>query len=354
MILNIDCTSADRFMARYRDRYCYGDGGDPQTTASNTSVTQPWGPSQPFLTDLMSQAQGLNNAGGSYAPFSTVAPFSGATQQGLDMTQQRAMNGSPVTQAADSSLINLLQPRTAPGASTLNSLMQGYSDPGQATQQQWANPDNINPYLDGVFKSASRPVIDAVNGQFSMAGRTGSTANQNALTDRLGDLSSKIYGQGYDSAASRSLSAADTLSSNATQKAQLRGNFANLLNTDATAQDSRRIAAAAAAPGLAASDYNDLSQLRGVGDAYDTQAGNYIQDALNRWNFSQNNPWDLLNKYRGVISGLGNLGGTTSGTSSGTAPQPSMIPNLLASGVNILGADSSKGGGSIFANLLGL
>jgi hypothetical protein len=354
MILNLDCAGAGRFMARYSDRYCYFDGGSPTTTGTTTSVSQPWSQSQPYLTDLMSQAQGLNNAGGSYAPFSTVAPFSGATQQGLDMTQQRAMNGSPVTQAADTSLINLLQPRTAPGAGTLNSLMQGYSDPGQATQQQWANPGNINPYLNGMYDAASKPVIDSVNAQFSQAGRTGSTANQNAMTDRLGSLAANIYGNGYESAAGRSLSAANTLSSNAAQQAQVRGNAANLLNSDATAQDSRRIAAAGVAPGLAASDYNDLSQLRGVGSAYDTQAQNYIQDALSRYNFSQNNPWDLLNKYRGVISGLGNLGGTTSGSSSGTVPQPSMVPNLLASGVNILGANSSQGTGSIFANLLGL
>lgn len=342
-------------MARYRDRYCHWDeGGGATSTGTTTTNSAPWGPSQPFLTDLMSQARGLNNTGQSYAPFSTVAPFSNQTQQGLDLTQQRAMNGSPVTQAADTSLINLLQPRTAPGSDTLSSLMQGYSDPGQSTQQNWANPGNINPYLGGMFNAASKPVIDAVNAQFSKAGRTGSTANQDALTTRLGDLSAQIYGQGYDSAANRSLSAANTLSSNAAQQAQLRGGFANMLNTDANAQDSRRLAGIAAAPGLAGADYTDLQNLLNVGGQYDSQAQRYVTDAQNRYNFSQQNPWDLLNSYRGIISGLGSLGGTSSGSSSGTQPTPSMIPNLLATGANILGASSSQGNGSIFANLLGL
>ena len=314
MIHNLDCAGSDRFMARYRDRYCYG-GGDNTTTA--TSDAAPWSAAQPYLQDLMGQAKSLYSQGSQNAPFSTVAPFSPQTIQGLDATQQRALNGSPVMNAANDSITNLLQARTAPGQDVLS---------------QWADPSKINPYLDQQYNAASRPVIDSVNAQFSQGGRTGSVANQNALTDRLGALSANIYGTGYENAANRSVGAA------------------NMLNNNYNTQASQRIAAGTLAPALANNDYTDLQNLLNVGQKYDTQAGNYINDALGRWNYNQDQPWTLLSRYAGNVAGLGGQGGTK--TSSETAPTQSMVPNLLGAGVNLLGSNTSNGS-SLFSNLLG-
>lgn len=289
-------------------------GGGSQSTTTNSA---PWSGVQPYLTDLMSQAKSLYGQGSSYAPFSTVAPFSPQTIQGLDATQNRATNGSPVTNAADSSLTNLLS---------------GRQDPGAATLSQWANPNNINPYLKGQFDAQSQPVIDAVNSQFSKAGRTGSTANQNALTQQLGYLANNVYGNGYDSAANRSMSAANMLSGNANQ------------------MGNQQIAAATVAPNLANQDYTDLNNLLSVGGKYDTQGQNYINDALNRWNYSQDQPWTLLSRYAGNVSGLGNTGSTS--TSTTQLPSQSMLPGLLGLGTNLLSSPTSSGS-SLFSNLLG-
>lgn len=347
MINNLDCSGSDRFMARYQDRYCYG-GGDNTSTQQSTSAPSAF--AQPYLTDLMSQAKTLYNQGSQYAPFSTVAPFSDQTLQGLNMTQNAAQQGSPLTDAAGGSLTNLLQARTAPGAGTLQSLMGGYSDPGQSTMSQWANTSNINPYLDAQYKAASQPVTDSVNSQFSQAGRTGSTANQNALTDRLGALSANIYGTGYENAANRSMTAAGQLSSAAGQQANIRGNAANMLNSYDTSQGNQRIAAATLAPTLDNQQYAGAQNMLNVGGAYDSQANKYIQDALSRWNYGQDQPWNLLSRYAGNTAGLGNLGTTTTGTT--TAPSPSILPSLAGAGVNLLGSPTSSGG-SLFSNLLG-
>lgn len=321
-------------------------GGGTQTS---TSTSQPWTGAQPYLSDLMSQGKALYNQGSQYAPFSTVAPFSDQTLQGLNMTQNIAQQGSPNVDAASGAVTNLLQARTAPGASTLNSLTGGYNDPGQSTMSQWANPDNINPYLTGVYNAASRPVIDSVNSQFSNAGRTGSTANQNALTDRLGAMSANIFGNGYDAAANRSLSAAQQQSGAAQQQAQVRGNAANLLDSYDTSQGSQRIAAATLAPSLDASRYAPAQNLLSAGGAYDQKAQQYIQDAQNRWNYGQDQPWTLLSRYAGNINGLGNYPSTT-GTQQ--APSQSTLPMIGAAGVNLL-SSAGKNGSSLFSNLLG-
>jgi len=60
-----------------------GGGTTTQTTVQNSA---PWGPAQPYLTDLMSQAQNLYNTSSqdrSYAPFNTVAPLPDQTQGAL-------------------------------------------------------------------------------------------------------------------------------------------------------------------------------------------------------------------------------------------------------------------------------
>lgn len=314
MTRNMDFEGSDRFMARYRDRYCYGGGDDTTTSTSNSA---PWGPAQPYLQDVMGQGKSLYSQGSQYAPFSTVAPFSPQTIQGLDATQQRALNGSPVINAANSSITDLLQARTAPGQDILS---------------QWADPSKINPYLNAQYKAASQPVIDSVNAQFSLGSRTGSTANQNALTDRLGALSASIYAPGYENAANRSVGAA------------------NMLTDNYNKQAGQRIAAGTLAPALAGQDYTDLQNLLNVGQKYDTQAGNYVNDALTRWNYGQEQPWNLLKNYAGAVTGLGGLG--SSSTSSSTAPTQSIVPNLLGAGVNLLGSPTSSGS-SLFSNLLG-
>jgi hypothetical protein len=313
MIRDIDgfMSGEGRFTCR---RFC--NGGDDNTT-TNQSVSEPWKQAQPFLTDLMGRAQGLTNQGSSYAPFSTVAPFSDQTLQGLNMTQNIAGQGNPVTGAAGGAITNLLQSQTSPGSDVL---------------RQWANPGNINPYLQGVYNSASKPVIDSVNSQFSRAGRTGSAANQNALTTQLGDLSANIFGQGYDSAANRSL------------------NSANLLNNNALQMGNQKVAAAALAPNLDNQRYTGAQNLLSVGNAYDQQAQKYLTDAQNRWDYTQNQPWNLLNNYSNIVRGIGGMGGTSSGST--TQPSPSVLPQLLGTGVNLLSSPTSTGS-SLFSNLLG-
>lgn len=284
------------------------------TTVANSA---PWSGAQPALTNLLSSAQGLYNsgAGSQYTPFSQVAPYSDITQQGLQATQQRAQNGSPVVQSAQNALTGIFQPQgQAPG----NAALQGILGQG-------------NPYLDQQFKAQSQPVIDAVNAQAGLAGRTGSGADQQLLTRNLGQLASNIYAPAFQQQQQNTLTAAQGLN--------------NQFNT----QNNQTIAGATAAPGLAASDYTDLQNLLNVGGQYDQKGQQYTDAATNQWNFNQQQPWNLLSKFGGAINGLGGLGGQT----STTQPGQSFIPALAGAGVSLLAAPGGGNSQSLFSQLLG-
>lgn len=456
--------------------------GGGTTTTNTVQKSDPWAPAQPYLQDIMSQAQqAYNSQQGQtgYAPFNTVATPSANTQLGLDLTAQRALAGSPVTDAAQSSITGILNGGSSgPGDSTLQSLAGGYNDPGTLYAQMaasmknpalgiagnlaqngpnmagngalsaatngaytnaaipglsaytsqnpssnpasqylsdLASPDSINPYLTAQYNAASKPVIDSINAQFSQAGRTGSAANQSVLAQNLGDLSSNIFANGYQNAvnnrlaatgqiqsaydnsanrglqansllgqysgqdianrlnaaqnlnsgnlaaygaqgtaagllgglseseANRQLQAGSQLSANALNQANVMGNAANNLNTNATNINSQKLSAAGLAPTLAGQDYTDLQNLLNVGGAQDAQSQAQIQDLLTRWQYQQQQPWNILQQYGGAVSGLGGLmPASSSGTSAQTQPSQSMIPQLLGTGIGIASLFSDR------------
>lgn len=89
-------------------------GGGGQTVNSD-----PWEGQQPYLSDIFSEAQSIyeSGTGTNYYPGTTVAPFSGQTEAGLDALFARSQGGSPVTQGlADYSLGGMSQQNIDPQA----------------------------------------------------------------------------------------------------------------------------------------------------------------------------------------------------------------------------------------------
>lgn len=331
-------------------------GGGTTTTTQNSS---PWIGAQPYLEDLMGKAQQTYDAaqGQNQLPPTYAGP-SDTTKNALQGIVQRAQNGSPLINTADQSLSNILQPKTSPGTDALQSLISG-NNPGAAYTQAGAGSNGAlnaatnvlsantgpNPYLDQMFNAESQPVIDAVNAQAGSAGRTGSGADQQLLTRNLGQLAGQVYGSNYlgeqqlgqnaasilsgigENQAQRQLAAGGQLSSNILNAA---GGLNNQFNT----QNQQALTAAGFAPSLAGQDYTDLQNMLTAGGAYDTQSQNRLNSILQQFQYSQQQPWNILSGYAGSISGLGGLGGSSSGTS--TQPSQSGIPGLIGTGISML------------------
>jgi len=361
------------------------------STTTTTQQSAPWGPAQPYLTNLLSQAQSTyQNAQGQTAYPDTVAGFSPQTQDALNAVWQRATTGSPLVSAADQSVTGLMQPQTAPGSATLSALTNGYADPGAGLTQAGAGGNGmlnaagmagmnlglnaaagpnlsaaaVNPYLDQMFSAESQPVEDAVNAEFGLAGRTGSGAQQQEMTRDLGNLASQVYGNNYlgeqqlglsayndqnqalansgtllsglgENQASRQLTAGSQLSSDALNQAGLQANAANSLNSQFNTGNNLQLAAAGLAPQLASQDYTNLQNMLSVGGAYDALNQNVLNNQYNAWAYGQQQPWNILNAYGGAVTGLGALGGTSSGTSTNSQNQ-SLLPSLIGSGAALL------------------
>lgn len=115
-------------------------------------------------------------------------------------------------------------------------------------------------------------------------------------------------------------------------------------------RQQQQLAAAGMSPALRQAQYTDANQLLGVGQRFEDQARMQTQDALNRWNFSQQAPWDALGRYSGLVSGMGNLGGTMTSTQPGQSTNP--VLGALGGAATGAGALSALGGLGIAAGPL--
>ncbi len=246
-----------------------GNSSQPAGNTTTTVSNDPWSGVQPHLTEAFQQAGALYNQGGpQFFPDSTVTPFSQATEQGLGAIQDRATQGSPLLQAGQQGLMNTIQG-------------QGFNNPFQGGQQ--------NPQLDAMFKMGGDQIRNQISGQFSQGGRFGPGAMVGEQGRALGDFATQLYGGAYENDANRRYGAYEN-------------------------ERNRQFGAFGQAPGMAQADYNDPQQLLGVGAQREFKGSQQLQDAMNRFNFGQNQPAQNLNQYLAQLGQGGQYGQQTTQT----------------------------------------
>jgi hypothetical protein len=186
--------------------------------------------------------------------------------------------------------------------------MQG-SDVNRAAQgniQSTLNGDYLygGQGFNAAFDAASRRINPMVDSSFATHGRTGSGLADVAKTQALSDAFASQYGQ----------------------------------------ERNNQMQAAQMAPGLANQDYIDYQKLADVGGAYEGLNQKRLNEDINRFNFTQNQPMDRLNQYLQMLSGA------YPGSSS-TSSQP-LYQNK---GAGVLGGAlaGAQLGSSIFGGPLG-
>lgn len=280
-------------------------GGGGSKNQTSTTTTEPPKYLQPFLQQGMQGAQDIYGKGPSqYYPGQTVVGFSPETEAALGMQASRAQNGSPVMGAANTYATNTLRgggPMTFGGGT--------------------------NPQLDAMFNHAADTTQGRLQSEFAGSGRNLGAA-QPARAEELNNLATQMYGGAYESERDRM----------AAEQGQQRAQQFGVLGL---------------APQLAASDYNDINQLRSVGQQREDLTGRQYEDAASRYDFNQNAPGANLDSY------LARLQGYPGGTSASTTP---IYRNQLAGGLGgammggqIGGQFGGNGGayGSVLGGLLG-
>lgn len=382
-------------------------------TDTVTQSSEPWSQAQPYLRDIFGQAQSLYNQGQEYYPGSTVVPFHGDTEAGLQGLRQQfqqapiglgesanAMLGAATGQSTNAYAPALEQAagqQTTAGTGLIN--QSAGANPFAGNIQQAANQkntagtdvlqqmasSNVNPYLDEVFGKAAEGVKDNANAIFAKAGRYGSNAHQGTMSDSIGDLAANMYGNAYETDANRRFASAEALGareagdinrqmSGAGQLAGLGesqfGRQAGAGSTLASMQQndlSRQLGALGQLGGYGESNLNRQLQasslmpnlntyaqannrgLMEIGGYREGQAQNELQDSMNRWNFGQTGGWDQLSRYNSVVQPMAALGGSSTQTQPGQSAMGGALQG--AAGGAMAGASFGPWGAAIGGGL---
>lgn len=261
----------------------------PSTPSKTTQTTEPPAFIQPFLQDAAQQARGIYMSGGpqQYGG-NTVVPFSQQTEDAMRLTQQRAMNGSPVNAAAQNYTTR-----------TLNSPVQSQFGTGTNPYATSVYQNGSNPYLDAKFNQAADQIQNRLQSGFAGSGRN-IEAGRPVAKEEFSELATGIYGGAYESDAARRQQAALTAQGIGAQGYE---SERDRMYNDMQSQYARQAQAAGMAPGLAATDYQDIAALGGVGTQVEDLAGRYMEDQARRFDFEQNRAGQNLDNYIARITG---------------------------------------------------
>jgi hypothetical protein len=272
------------------------DGGSAPTTTTSIQKSEPPAFVQPYSTQLMDRGASLSNM--PYTPYQgqKTANIAPETLYGLNMTAERAVNGSPVMNATQQNML-----------STMNG--------------DFMSPDS-NPYLKANVDQALGDVQTRVNSQFNNS-NYGSTAHQETLARAMGEQANQLYGANYGNERTN----------------QMRG--------------------AMFAPQLAQADYADASALTGVGDAYRSLEQESLNQALADWTEMQQDPYKKMDTLASTIS-TASGGYANSSSSAPNPYQTSPVAGMIGGGMAGYGLGQmagfnpymSAGGGALLGGLL--
>ena len=230
-----------------------GSGGGGTTTSKTSSELDPT--VRPFVEYGLQEAKGLyQQPGPSYFPGQTYIGPSAQTTSALTAAQNRAMTGSPLTQAGQQQQLGTVQGQYLSAGNPY--FTQALAGPTQQATQ------------------AYNDAIKAAQGTASMAGRYGSGVSadiQNRAAQTLGTTLANKYG---DLA------------------------YQNYAGERGLQQQS-----AFNAPQMAAADYADIQQLANVGKTAEGYQQTALQSDIDRYNYEQNLPYQKLSSYLGAAYG---------------------------------------------------
>lgn len=347
----------------YEGPLAHAGGGSSKSTQQSSAG--PWSVQQPYIAQGFSEAyKNFQSDSPQYFPGSTVTPFSDATNKGLALTKGLADSSMLPTQAADQ------VGGTASGA---------YLQSPQAWASQLQNPQanvkastafnpfagvkgdvGTNPYLsqgpngysDAVTNAISRSVIPQVTTQFAAAGRNGdSPIAQQAMAKGIADALAPYQFNSAEAEAARRFSGGESLASrqqsssenqaqrmygagdaftqglNAASENQAGRQFTsgqNALSAGLNAYDSertRQLQAAGLAPQIDQARYAPADAYLQAGAQEEQKSGQYLQDAISRFNYDQNLPTQKLNDYLAQVAGM-NYGQAGTNITNASYQQP--------------------------------
>lgn len=256
--------------AQYKGIY-YMFGGGGGGTTQTVQKSDPWSGQQPYLEQTMQQAQNLYNNQGDwpqYYPSSTVQPFNSMEKGAINNLYDTGTNGTSALNSANDSLT------------------------------KFNNGDYLsagNPYFGQMAQSIASQVTPQIESQFTQGNAMNNPAAAYATSQGIASAIAPYAYQNYSD------------------------QLGNMVKT------------AALSPETQAATLQGQQVALGAGQAQQQQDQSQLGDTVNRYNYNQQLPFQMLNQYANSING--NYGGTS------TLTQPyysNSLGNALGTGLGAL------------------
>lgn len=374
-------------------------GGKPSGGTTSTSTGAPWSEQQPYLTDIFGHAKGLyNDSTPQYFPDNTYQTPSSAQQNALTQIESLAQNGSGVVTPSVNFTKDMLSGYYAnrdvapgllqgfattsniggvPQLAALSKQSFGTTNPADATLKSYAAGDYLragNPNTQALTDQVLSQVVPGIQSQFISGGMLNSPEAARATAAGATSALAPLLFQNYQTQQQNQLGAANQLGQNYLSGSGLQSQIAaglagvGLQRTGLQQQAAQnlqgafgqniqqQLGALALAPTAQQMQYADPSQLYSAGATEQSLGQNSINDAVQRWNFSQSQPYQKLAQYLGAVTG--NYGGTTNLTQPNTGAGFNMLGGALGgaqlAGSIFGGGEAASGIGAGLGGLMAL
>ena len=308
--------------------------GSQTTTSKNTVNNEPWGPVQEPLTKAIDNIDPLIGQTQYFRP-----PTNPQFQDSFNLMQLAAQDANygrdhwqnpTSTESNLNPLMAASHYDTSVGGSQLGQFAQQGQNPYDQNiannwnqwQSHYNNPDN--PYLDQVIADSGDDVMDALNQQFTGAGRSyGSGAYGRAAGDRVGRMATQMRFQDYQTRDARERAAFQNAQGRGFDAAnQLYGQGGNRLLQGAPLQD--------AAHRTRVQDIDRTNKDRAMLMLEQALARQGHDDEQGNQATLQAAGWPI-----GLLSGAGAQFGTQTSRGTQTSPNQGFWPGIGALGLGI-------------------
>lgn len=246
--------------AQYRFSYTMFGGG----SSTSTTKSDPWSGQQPYLLQGFQAAQNLYNNQSDYPQYyqnSTVAGFNPGETAAIGGIQNTGMNGTSALNGANTALTN-------------------YTNGSMLSAQ--------NPYFQNVANATAASITPQIEAQFTQGNSMNNPAATYATSQGLGNAIGNLAYQNYNQ------------------------------------QSQNQLNAAAQAPNLYETQIGGQQAALQAGQTQQQQDQASLTDLVNRWNYNQQLPFNMLNQYQNSINGQYGSTGTT------TSPNQSLLGSLFS------------------------
>ena len=272
------------------------------SSGSNTSVQDPWAPSQPYLTGILGQTQGQYDATSN--PATNGALKTGQNAAITNATQGNTTNLANQGMGSISSLLGSggLSDEQRSALDNIGSSVGTFNtNQGQAASYLTpiANGSQVginNQAFQTALKGSLQDASDTIASQYAGLGRYGSQAMDRTMADRLGTIAASATQQQYNQDLQSQLAAIGQMSGN--NSSPLSGNLSGATTQAGIGQQgiASQLAGIGTIGGLNEAQGADANTLMGVG----------------------NQGWSNVGNAASIFSNLAGQGKSSSGTTSGS------------------------------------